>query len=218
MFFFVCCTTEKNLATQTRDLIWLSVLVVLKDLDKRSTSCSVLWNRFRLFSFPTSLCVGEFRKTRQTFRIHVTLSTISFRPFYTQLQLWMANETESEEGPSAPSSYLWVCVRKGTERGSFCFSCIPTPRSRTAHCTSIISTACLQTKPLPPVIYGDLSVFCLLCDLQKPLGDLLSIHSWLCMGTTPFKGCSGQCPSLAFSCEHWPTHSVMQLFYPQILR
>lgn len=38
------------------------------------------------------------------------------------------------------------------------------------------------------VIYGRLYILSVLHDLQKPLGDLLSIDSWLSVSTPPFKG------------------------------
>lgn len=67
-------------------------------------------------------------------------------------------------------------------------------------------------KPLRSVKRGYLATFCVLYDLQRLLRDLLSIHNCLLVSTTPLQRllCSGECPTMAFSCELWLTHIMLR--------
>lgn len=186
---------------------------IKKNCNKKEKLCLCLWVSFDMGSASCWSCVkllfssvwAVFRNTFQPIQIHVKLHwSFTFHRLYQTTAvngLWDTKRLrvcphllcEAKRSPSSRYTTL-LLFENIFHDGLYC-------TFTTCYC-----------EPLRSVKRGYLPTFCVLYDLQRLLRDLLSIHNCLLVSTTPLQRllCSGECPTIAFSCELWLTHIMLR--------
>lgn len=171
-----------------------------------STNCWLVWNCLRFCTFPLHFVWAALHNTFHAFHIHVklrwSLTLHCSYPITTLDCLWDRKSI---------SLSCWETKSLGSLRAQLLFL-----KYFPLHVPgwSVLLLSLWQIFRLQASATSQMWVFVhLLCPARptEASGDLLSLHSWLLIGTAPFQRLLsfGECPSMAFSCERWLTHTAV---------